>query len=258
MQNCILNNFTIYSDFECIIDKNNEHKFISGGYFVKCRNNRFTKPVQIFDSLDDYCENLKNESKYIEKINDEHINYKIDMKNFDKEKFDNTTHCEYCDYKFDKDYDNRKIELYERVDKNKFEYIIDNNKFNEETENSLELYYELLDKRGQKKVTYKQSKDYKNRYFGGICRTTIKRKVRNSIMPKNILDIDMENSHPRILLYLCKKYNIDCRNLTEYINSREYFLNKISDNRKEAKILILQILNGGFKNKYNDDKDIKF
>ena len=56
----MLNNFIIYSDFECIIDKNNEHKFISGGYLVKCRNDKFTKPVQIFDNLDDYCESLKN------------------------------------------------------------------------------------------------------------------------------------------------------------------------------------------------------
>ena len=48
----------------------------------------------------------------------------------------------------------------------------------------------------------------------------------------------MNNSHPRILLYLCKKHNIDCRNLIEYINNREYFLNKISDNIKEAKTLI--------------------
>ena len=75
-------------------------------------------------------------------------------------------------------------------------------------------------------------------------------------MPKNILDVDMENSHPRILLYLCKKHNIDSENLIGYINNREYFLNKISDNRKEAKTLILKMINGGFKNKYNDDKDI--
>ena len=114
LQNGMLNNFTIYSDFECIIDKNNEHKFISGGYLVKCKNDKFTKSVQIFDDLDDYRENLINEFKYIEKINDKHLNCKIDMK-----KFDNTTHCEYCDYKFDKDYNDRKIELYERVDKNK-------------------------------------------------------------------------------------------------------------------------------------------
>ena len=256
LQNCMLNNFIIYSDFECIIDENNEHKFISGGYLVKCRNDKFTKSVQIFDNLDNYCGNLKNELKYIEKINDKHLNYKIDMKTFDKEKFDNTTHCEYCNYKFDKDYNDRKIELYERVDKNKLKYIIDNYKFNEETENTLKLYYESLNKKGQKKVIYKQSKDNKNRYFGGICLTSIKRKVRNSIMPDNILDIDMENSHPRILLYLCKKHNIDCRNLIEYINNKEYFLSKISNNRKESKTLILQMLNGGFKNKYSDDEDV--
>ena len=58
-------------------------------------------------------------------------------------------------------------------------------------------------------------------------------------MLKNILDTDMENSHPRILLYLCKEHNIECKNLIEYINNREYFLNKISSNRKEAKTLIL-------------------
>ena len=75
-------------------------------------------------------------------------------------------------------------------------------------------------------------------------------------MPNNILDIDMENSHPRILLYLCKKHNVDCRNLMECINNREYFLNKISDNRKKARTLILQMINGGFKSKYSDDKDI--
>ena len=66
----------------------------------------------------------------------------------------------------------------------------------------------------------------------------------------------MENSHPRILLYLCKKHNIDCKNLIEYINNREYFLSKISNNRKEAKTLILQMLNGGFKNKYSNNNAV--
>ena len=66
----------------------------------------------------------------------------------------------------------------------------------------------------------------------------------------------MQNSHLKILLYLCKKHNIDCRNLIEYINNREYFLNKVSDNRKEAKTLILQMINGGFENRYSDDNDI--
>ena len=78
------NTCSIYSDFECIIDKSNEDKFISGGYLVKFRNDKFTKPVQMFDNIYDYCENLKNGLKYIEKINDKLLNYKIEMKHFDK------------------------------------------------------------------------------------------------------------------------------------------------------------------------------
>ena len=85
------------------------------------------------------------------------------MKNFDKEKFDNTTHCEYRNFKFENNYDNRKIELHERVDRNKLKYIIDDYKVNEETENILKSYYESLNKEGQKKVIYKQSKGNKNR-----------------------------------------------------------------------------------------------
>ena len=49
----------------------------------------------------------------------------------------------------------------------------------------------------------------------------------------------MENSHPRILLYLCKKHKINCEKLNKYIDNREYFLSEISDNRKGAKTLIL-------------------
>ena len=43
LKNYMLNNFVIYSDFECIIDENNEHKFTSGGYLVKCRNDNIYK-----------------------------------------------------------------------------------------------------------------------------------------------------------------------------------------------------------------------
>ena len=51
------------------------------------------------------------------------------MKTFDQEKFNNTKQCEYCDYKFYKEYDDRIITLHERVDRNKLKYIIDNYTF---------------------------------------------------------------------------------------------------------------------------------
>ena len=59
------------------------------------------------------------------------------------------------------------------------------------------------------KIIYRQSCD-KNRYYGdSSCLTYLKKEIRNSIMPKNIKDIDMVSAHPAILNYLCKKNNVD-------------------------------------------------
>ena len=49
----------------------------------------------------------------------------------------------------------------------------------------------------------------KNRYYGdSSCLTYLKKEIRNSIMPKNIKDIDIVNAHPTILNYLCKKIRL--------------------------------------------------
>ena len=52
LQNCYLNDFIIVSDFKCVIDKENMHKFVTGGYVLICRNEIHSKPVQIFHNLD--------------------------------------------------------------------------------------------------------------------------------------------------------------------------------------------------------------
>ena len=64
----------------------------------------------------------------------------------------------------------------------------------------------------------------------------------------------MINAHPVILNYLCKKNNIDCNILKNYIENRELILSSFSENRKSVKELFLSILNGGFKNVYSDNK----
>ena len=73
-------------------------------------------------------------------------------------------------------------------------------------------------------------------------------------MPKNIKDIDMINAHPVILNYLCKKNNVDCNILKNYIENREFILSSFSEERKSVKELFLSILNGGFKKIYSDNK----
>ena len=41
-----LKNWIIHSDFECIIDQNNkEHQFISGGYLLECKNEKYSKDI---------------------------------------------------------------------------------------------------------------------------------------------------------------------------------------------------------------------
>ena len=105
-----------------------------------------------------------------------------------------------------------------------------------------------------KKIIYRQSCD-KNRYYGdSSCSTYLKKEIRNSIMPKNIKDIDMVNCHPVILNYLCKKYNVDCNILKNYIENKELMLSSFGEDRKIVKESFLSILNGGFKDIYSDNK----
>ena len=43
LKNCILNNWIIHSDFECVINPvTKKHEFIAGGYYVECRNRKFS------------------------------------------------------------------------------------------------------------------------------------------------------------------------------------------------------------------------
>ena len=107
-------------------------------------------------------------------------------------------------------------------------------------------YYDSLDDFGRKRVQYKQKYKCKNRYYGvGSCLSYLKKEIRNSIMPKNIKDIDMVNSHPVILLSLCQKNNISCNILKNYVENRNLILDSFGDYRKYVKEMFLTTLNGG-------------
>ena len=206
LKNCILNNWIIHSDFECTIDPiTKEHEFISGGYYLECTNNKFSKKVQTFYNLKEYTISLVEELVYIDSIESNYLQNEIDYSNFDQNKFHNVKICKYCNCEFNHLYNDRYIILYEICDKEKLKYILENNDFNEEVNNLARNYYDSLDDDGCKRIVYKQTSD-KNRYYGdSSCLTYLKKEIRDSIMPKNIKDIDMVNAHPVILNYLCKK-----------------------------------------------------
>ena len=258
LKNCIKRKWTIHSDFECVIDPNTkEHTFISGGYLLECKNEKYSKNIQTFYNLEEYTKSLYNELKYIKEIEENYLQNPIDYLNFYQEEFDNNLKCKYFDCDFNHPYNDRCIILNEIVDKEKLLYILENNNFDQEVNNLAKNYYDSLDNLGRKRIVYKQKYNCKNRYYAiGSAVTYPKKEIRNNIMPKNIKDIDMVNSHPVILLNLCRKNKINCNILRNYVENRDLILNSFGNNRKSVKELFLTILNGVFKDKYSDDNKI--
>ena len=237
LKNCIKTNWMIHSDFECIIDPiTKEHTFIAGGFYIDCKNEKYSKNIQTFFNLEEYTEGLYNELKYIEEVEERYLQNPIDYSNFDEKEFDNTLQCKFLKCNFNHSYNDRCIILNEIVDKEKLQYILDNNNFDVEVNNLAKNYYDSLDELGRKRISYKQKYNNKNRYYAvGSCLTYLKKEIRNSIMPKNIKDVDMINCHPVILLNICQKNEIICNILKNYVENRDSILDSFGDNIKSVK-----------------------
>ncbi len=72
--------------------------------------------------------------------------------------------------------------------------------------------------------------------------------VIRGLLFKNTTDFDFQNCHPKILLYLCKKYSINHVNLEYYCNNRDEILDA-DGNRNETKTKILKMVNDDKNNK---------
>ena len=226
-------------------------------YFLQCKNEKYTKNNKSFFDLQEYTKYLYDQLQYIEEVEENFLNNPIDYTNFSQEKFDNTLNCKYCDCEFDNGYNDRFIILNEIIDKQKLEYILDNNDFDQEVNNLARNYLESLDEFGRKRISYQQKISHKDRYYAvGSCLTYLKKEIRNSIMPKNIKDIDMVNSHPVILLNLCQKNDISCNILKNYVENRNIILESFGNDKKSVKEMLLSILNGGFKKSYSKNSEI--
>ena len=262
LQNTIQHNFICYADIESQMIFNDnvyEHEHLMSGYYLHCIDEKYSKKVKLFDNLEDFRDNLINELDYIKNVNKYKLNFDIDMNNFNKEEFDKVKSCKHCNQKFNENYNNRKITLIEKVDKYKLQRIIDdfdNNDINEETQQNLKKYYENLDKNSEIEITYRQNYNSGRYYSDQFSLQGMFNEVRSSIIHKDSIDIDFINSNITIIIYLAEKYKLKIPNIKKYSNDRENILKKINVDRKIAKKLILSILNGGFTEKYHDDKNI--
>ena len=262
LQNTIQHNFIVYADIESQMIFNDNvynHEHLMSGYYLHCIDQRYSKKVKLFDNLEDFRDNLINELDYIDNINKNKLNFDIDMNNFNKKEFNKVEKCKHCNQKFNEDFNNRKITLIEKVDKYKLQRIIDdfnNNDINEETQQNFKKYYENLDKNGEISIIYRQNYNTGRYYADQFSLQNMYNIVRSSIIHKDSIDIDFINSNITIIIYLAEKYKLKIPNIKKYSNDRENILKKINDDRSIAKKLILAILNGGFSQKYHDDKNI--
>jgi hypothetical protein len=131
----------------------------------------------------------------------------------------------------------------------------------------VEKYYSKLNPNGRVKIKYVKSKVSQThikagRFYpeGGVGLAVLPRAIRHTIAGRWVIDIDMQNAHPVILLELCRKHKQHPKYLIAYVNDRERFLNDIAEEepgydeldeagrkarRGEAKRKVLIALNGG-------------
>ena len=84
LKNTIQHNFIAYADIESYMihqDKNiYNHEHLMSGYYLHCIDEKYSKKVKLFDKLEDFRDNLINELDYIKNINENKLNFGIDMK----------------------------------------------------------------------------------------------------------------------------------------------------------------------------------
>ena len=92
LKNTIQHNFIAFADIESYMqyqDKNiYKHQHLMSGFHLHCLDEKYSKKVQLFDKLEDFCDGLIKELDYIENINENVLNYEINMSTFNQKEFD--------------------------------------------------------------------------------------------------------------------------------------------------------------------------
>jgi len=111
------------------------------------------------------------------------------------------------------------------------------------------IKYRNLITLGKAKVIYKRTRGMSygrcnpDKALGLFC---IRREIRQTLCKSKYVDIDIQNAHPSFLLQICKKYNIDCENLEDYVLNRQTYLNEVMTtynvNKDTAKKLFIMLL----------------
>ena len=165
--------------------------------------------------------------------------------------------------------DMENIRCYEPVDENKLDRLINGGLLrkvikprsfgmthqyhNEKT--MLTKYKEKRFSRDLFEVVYTRGKRKMGRVnpVGSLSLGVFRRAIRHTLVGDTMVDIDIENCHPSILVQYCEANGVACDSLREYVSNRQTYLDLVMTEyavgRDEAKLLFILLLYGGsFKN----------
>jgi len=115
-----------------------------------------------------------------------------------------------------------------------------------------------LKTRGETKRIYafteKTPLEVGGRLYCGNSIQGLSSKLRGFLLRDITTDIDMKNAHPVILKYLCKLHNIECPNLSYYVDNRDTILERLG---KDYKTEFLKSVNNDKINKKAKDDYFK-
>lgn len=110
----------------------------------------------------------------------------------------------------------------------------------------------MLEHGGKKLITYAPVEHKYGRVYAekALSVQSMSKFIRNSLCTQDMYhDIDIENCHPILLSFICKKHLIPCQKLNLYIANREDILKFIHKDRAKAKERMLSLIFGSELNK---------
>ena len=127
-----------------------------------------------------------------------------------------------------------RLELLNRLDLNTYIHLADLKKYKKEVKQHVKLIKSYISNmikcKGEMKKLYKHSeKSDKGRLYGSTSIQALDGIIRGYLFNGITTDIDMVNCHPVLLKFICKKNNIRCPILTEYVDNRDEIIKKLKN-----------------------------
>lgn len=192
----------------------------------------------------------------------DHINSHENMKGLDIEKkekvvFDTSNNVQLSlNTFFIEKYEKREIEYLLSLEPDEFLHLVYDKSEKDQDGNNMtpkdyikylrKLLSEIYENDCEIKTFYKTRAN--NRLYCAKSAQAYQYKVRGFLL-SHTTDYDMSNCHPRLVLYLCKKYNIYCPQLSAYCENRDEFL----QNADLTKYDILKAINTDKNRKKKDN-----